>query len=119
MVETLVSRGHSLQAVLSEYPISTVTALSKAAQINRIYDMMAAANGAAVGAIHAIEAGFSGKQPRALRSHIDNLQRQIKSIKSSGQGSQEDAKALLAGFTGTAVMEKSNGRRKNRPSGSS
>ena len=116
MVELLASRGHSLRALLDEYPISTVLALSKAAQVNRTYDLMNSANAAAVGAVHAIEAGFSGKQPKVLRTFIDRLTRQVKKIQSKGQGQKQDAQALLAGFGGTAVMEKTNGRRKDKPS---
>lgn len=119
MIELLASRGHSLRALLDEYPISTVLALSKSAQVNRMYDLMSNANAVAVGAVHAVEAGFSGKQPKVLRSYMDRMTRQVKKIQSKGQGHVDDAQALFAGFTGTAVMEKTNGRRKNRPTGSS
>jgi hypothetical protein len=118
MIELLASRGHSLKALLDEYPISTVLALSKAAQVNRTYDLMSSANSIAVGAVHAIEAGFSGKQPKALRGYIDRLNRQVKKIQAKGQGTKDDAQALFSGFAGTAVMEKTNGRRKNQPRGS-
>lgn len=118
MVELLASRGHSLSDLLGVYPISTVTTLAKAAQINRTYDTMSFANAVAVGAVHAVEAGFSGKQPRALRSYMDRMQGQVTKITAKNQGQNADAQALLAGFTGTAVMEKANGRRKNKSGGS-
>jgi hypothetical protein len=51
---------------LEEYPISTVNALSKAAIANRIYEQIAMSGAVAAGAVHAVEAGFGGKAPKAL-----------------------------------------------------
>ena len=94
-----------------------VTALSKAAQINKAYDTMALANSVGAGAVHAIESGFGGgKQPRVLRSFIDSLQRQVKKIQAQDQGQQEDANALFGAFSG--VTEKRNVGRKDQPRGS-
>jgi len=95
---------------MDEYPISTVTTLAKAAQANRQYDMIAFSGAVAAGAVHAIEAGFSGKPPRALKSYQKQLMNAIKKAQSKGQGQKADADALLSGFGGVAKTEKRRGR---------
>ena len=111
----LVSRGHKLLDVLEFYPISTVRELAKAAYINRIHDSMTAVNAVAVGAVHAIEAGFSGKAPKVLRKYMDSLTRQIRNTITEGtQDVARDSDALMAGF-GLAPTEKRSGRRKDNP----
>ena len=80
---------------------------------------MTFANVVAVVAVHAIEAGFSGKQPQALKKYQQALQRQVKKLQSNGQGREQDAQTLFGGFAGSAVVEKAgHGRRKDK-SGSS
>jgi hypothetical protein len=97
--------------VLSEYPISTVTALSKAATINRLYDTVALSGAMAAGCVHAVEAGFSGKQPKALRNYQNGMLKEIKKLKSRGQGQKADAQTLLSGFGSIgAKTEKRRGR---------
>lgn len=118
-MELLVSRGHKLLDVIDFYPISTVRELAKAAYINRIHDSMTAVNAVAVGAVHAIEAGFSGKAPKVLRRYMDSLTRQIRATitdgkKDAAQDVAQDAETLMSGF-GLAPTETRSGRRKNNP----
>lgn len=114
MLEMLSSRGHDLSKLMNEYPISSVRALAKCASINKAYDTINMSNIIAVGAVHAIEAGFSGKTPQALRKFQRSLQNGIKRLQSRGQGKQADAETLLSGFGGKVITEKADGRRKNR-----
>lgn len=107
-----MSRGHSLTALLEEYPISTVHALAKAATVNRVHDMLSMSSAVAAGAVHAIECGFSGKTPRVLKSYQDGLMKQIRKTKGPS-GVDRDAQALLGGFAGLAKQEK-HGRRKDQ-----
>lgn len=94
-----MSRGHKLHDLLTVYPLSTVTELAKAAQINRIYDAMASANQVAVGAVHAIEAGFSGKTPKVLSKYMESMKRAARKSKVSGRkDTKADADALLGAF---------------------
>lgn len=93
--------------------MSTVMALSKAATTNKIYDSITFTNGVAVGAVHAIEAGFSGKTPKALKRYQDALMRQVRQAQSKNNGETQDAAALLGGFAGVMRQEK-HGRRKNK-----
>ena len=117
-MELLASRGHSLRALLEEYPISVVHRLAKAATINRIYDTVALSGAVAAGAVHAVEAGFGGKTPKALKRYQDTLLRQVNKSKAKGKGLANDAQALLSGFGMAAPTEKANGRRKDKPRGS-
>ena len=99
--ELLVSRGHKLHELLTVYPLSTVAELAKAAHINRIYDAMASANQVAVGAVHAIEAGFSGKTPKVLHKYMENMKRAARKAKTAGRKDvKEDTNALLGAFGG-------------------
>ena len=114
MLELLASRGHDLAKLMGEYPISAIQALSKSASINRAYDTLNMSNIIAVGAVHAIEAGFSGKTPQALKKFQRGIQNAIKRLESKGQGVQSDAEALFSGFGGKALTERVDGGRKNR-----
>lgn len=88
-----------------------MTALSKAATINRLYDTMSFSNAVAAGCVHAVESGFSGKQPKAFRNYQNGLLKEINKLKSKGQGQKADAQKLLAGFAGMgAKTEKRRGR---------
>ena len=87
-------------ALLNEYPISTVHALARAAQANRTYDVISFSGAVAAGAVHAIEAGFSGKQPKALKSYQKAMMNSIKKAQSKGQGVKADADTLFQGFAG-------------------
>jgi len=95
---------------MNEYPISTVNALAKAAQANRAYDTIALSGAVAAGAVHAIEAGFSGKAPKALKNYQKAILNSIKKAQSKGQGTRADADTLLSGFGGLAKTEKRSGR---------
>lgn len=99
---------------MTVYPLSTITELAKAAQINRIYDAMSSANQVAVGAVHAIEAGFSGKTPKVLHKYLESMKRAARKTKVQGRKDvKSDANTLLTAF-GMAPKEiKSSGRRKN------
>jgi len=72
----------------------------------------------AVGAVHAIEAGFSGKTPQALRKFQRGITNAIKRAQAKGQGGQADAETLLGGFGAKVITEKIDGGRKNRTRGS-
>ena len=89
--------------------------LIKAAHANRLSDLMSAANTSAVGAVHAIEAGFSGKQPQALKKYLASITRAIKRLTISGRSDHKaDAQALFEGFGGMAnVVKGQDGRHKN------
>lgn len=88
-------------------------ALSKAATTNKIYDTITFTNGVAVGAVHAIEVGFSGKQPKALKRYQDALMRQIRQAQAKNSGGAQDAAALFEGFAGVMRQER-HGRRQNK-----
>ena len=115
----LVSRGHSLRDLLETYPISTVHTLAKCASINRVYDTLAWSSAVAAGAVHAVEAGFSGKSPKALKKYQDNLLKQVRRSQAKGKGTSNDARTLLSAFGVVAPTEKVNGGRKNKPRGGS
>lgn len=111
----MCSRGHNLIDVLSVYPISTVDVLVRAAHSNRITDSMTGASVAAVGAVHAIEAGFSGKQPQALKKYNSNLERAQKRLAVKGRSDQKsDANALFSGFAGQQVVKGTHERRRSK-----
>jgi hypothetical protein len=97
-------------ALLTEYPISTVHALARAAQANRTFDIISFSGAVAAGAVHAVEAGFSGKQPKALKNYQKALMNSVKKAQSRGQGQKADADTLLQGFGGLAKTEKKRGR---------
>ena len=92
--------------MLEEYPISTVNALSKAAIANRIYEQIAMSGAVAAGAVHAVEAGFGGKAPKALKKYQQSMMGQIKKLKVKGQGQKQDAETLLSGFGGLGKAER-------------
>lgn len=103
--------------MLEDYPISTVQALAKASMVNRTYDQISLANAVAVGAIHALESGFGGKTPQALKKYQDSLLGVIRKEKAKDKGVSADATALFGGFTGKAPTEKVHGRRTDKSRG--
>ena len=102
---------------MDDYPISTVHALAKAASINKAYDTLSMSSAVAAGAVHAVEAGFGGKSPKALKRYQDGLLRQVRRQQSKGKGVSKDAQTLFSGFAGVAPQEKGNGRRQNKSGG--
>jgi hypothetical protein len=91
-----------------------VKALTNAAYENRTYDTITFSGAIAAGAVHAIEAGFSGKQPKILRHYQESLLKQLRKVK--GTNLKRDAAALLSGFGGFAPKETvKRGRRKHNP----
>ena len=99
---------------MDEYPISTVHALAKAASINKVYDTLAMSSAVAAGAVHAVECGFGGKSPKALKKYQEGLLRQARRQQNRGKGTEKDAQALLSGFGGSVPQERANGRRKDK-----
>lgn len=91
--------------------------LIKAAHINKVHDSMAFTNGVAVGAVHAIEAGFSGKQPKVLRRYINSMNKAIQRLKVKKGDTKADARTLFNTFTGmSGVMKehRQHGRHSNK-----
>lgn len=101
-----MSRGHRLYELLTEYPISTVNTLIKAAHVNRIHDNIMSANITAVGTVHALEVGFGKGQAKALKKFIASLERAAKKLSRTGDEKQQDAEALLGAFGGFAGATK-------------
>jgi hypothetical protein len=79
--------------------------LSKAAHINRLHDTIMEANVVAVGAVHAMEAGFGKGQPKALNKFIRSLERITRKLSNTGQGVSQDSQSLFEAFggQGTAI----------------
>lgn len=88
----------------------------RAAHYNRMSDLISTANTVAVGAVHAVEAGFSGKQPQALKKYHSSMTRAMKRVATKGRNDKKaDADTLFSGFAGTAqIVKGTDGRRKNQ-----
>jgi len=80
--------------------------LIKAAHVNKLHDSMAFANCVAVGAVHAIEAGFSGKQPKVLRNYIQSLTKAVDKMVMKKGDKKADAQRLFSAFSGMAGVKK-------------
>lgn len=101
--------------MLEKYPISTVNLLSKAAHINRIHDTVSLSGAVGAGAVHAIEAGWSQKTPKALRKYQESLLRAVKKLdQEKKERLKNDSGTLFNAFKGFGITEASGARHSNK-----
>lgn len=92
-----------------------VTTLGKAAQTNRTYDTLALAGAVNAGALNALQAAFSGKQPNVLKKYQTELLKEVIKSRPKERKISGDANALFAGFGGS-TQQVNGGRRKDKSS---
>lgn len=91
-----------------------MTTLGKAAQVNRTYDTLAMAGAVNAGALNALQAAFSGKQPNVLKKYQAELLKGVVKARPKERKLSGDANALFAGFGGS-TQQVTGGRRKDKP----
>jgi hypothetical protein len=69
----MVCRGHRLETLLNDYPISTLTAMMKAASHNRREEIAIETQGVATAVLHGLDCGFNKGKGKVLTKFMKAL----------------------------------------------
>lgn len=93
-LEELCSRGHDLNRLITEYPISLVKGLIEASQWNTKVEMLISAQGISAGVSNALDGAFSKGKGKVLQKFQKNIFKKINRSKNV----EDAAKKMLGAF---------------------
>lgn len=100
----MVCRGHRLDTLLNDYPISTLNAMMAAAGHNRREEIAIETQGVAAAVLHGIDCGFNKGKGKVLSKFMNSL------LKRPGKSSQtkdiDDVEDTLLNFFAPSVKRK-------------